>query len=74
MRIGIAGSYVNGTQKKNSDIDIIIDEDSMRVDIMEYIKGLFAISCIIIYNMHKEYNDTKRKERDNYDVSIYDIR
>lgn len=49
VRIGIAGSYVNGTQKKNSDIDIVIDGDSMRVDIMEYIKGLFDITVDVLW-------------------------
>ena len=35
IRLGIAGSFANGTQKPDSDIDIVIDGDSMRVDIME---------------------------------------
>lgn len=48
IRIGIAGSYVNGTQHKGSDIDIVIDGDSMRVDIMEYIKGLFDITVDVL--------------------------
>ena len=41
IRLGIVGSFANGTQKSGSDIDIIIDGDSMRVDIMEYIKSQF---------------------------------
>lgn len=49
IRIGIAGSYVNGTQSKNSDIDIVIDGDSMRVDIMEYIKGLFDVTVDVLW-------------------------
>ena len=41
IRLGIAGSYANGTQQPDSDIDVVIDGDSMRVDVMEYIKSHF---------------------------------
>ena len=36
IRLGVAGSFANGTQNPDSDIDVVIDGDSMRVDIMEY--------------------------------------
>ena len=49
IRIGIAGSFANGTQHKDSDIDIVIDGDSMRVDIMEYIKGLFNATVDVLW-------------------------
>jgi predicted nucleotidyltransferase len=49
IRLGIAGSYANGNQTDYSDIDIVIDGDSMRVDIMEYIKNLFNVSVDILW-------------------------
>ena len=33
IRLGVAGSYANGNEKSSSDIDVVIDGDSMRVDI-----------------------------------------
>lgn len=49
IKLGIAGSYANGTQRKSSDIDIVIDEDSMQVEIMEYIKSLFKLKVDILW-------------------------
>ena len=49
IRLGIAGSYANGTQKSNSDIDVVIDGDSMRVDIMEYIKSQFQNEVDVLW-------------------------
>lgn len=49
IRLGIAGSYANGTQKPSSDIDVVIDGDSMRVDIMQYIKSLFDITVDVLW-------------------------
>lgn len=49
IRLGIAGSYVNGTQNSDSDIDIVVDGDSMRIDIMQYIKSLFDQSVDILW-------------------------
>lgn len=49
IRLGIAGSFANGTQKPNSDIDVVIDGDSMRVDIMEYIKSQFQIEVDVLW-------------------------
>ena len=49
IRLGIAGSYVNGNEKSSSDIDVVIDGDSMRVDIMEYIKSLFDITVDVLW-------------------------
>lgn len=49
IRLGIAGSYANDTQKLSSDIDIVIEGDSMRVDIMEYIKSLFDITVNVLW-------------------------
>ena len=49
IRLGIAGSYANGTQKSSSDIDIVIDGDSMQVDIMEYVKSLFKITVDVLW-------------------------
>ena len=49
IRVGIAGSYVNGTQHVNSDIDVVVDGDSMRVDIMEYIKSQFKTEVDVLW-------------------------
>lgn len=49
IRLGIAGSFANGTQKPDSDIDIVIDGDSMRVDIMEYIKSQFQTEVDVLW-------------------------
>ena len=49
IRVGIAGSYVNGTQHANSDIDVVVDGDSMRVDIMEYIKSQFPTEVDVLW-------------------------
>ncbi len=49
IRLGIAGSFANGTQKPNSDIDVVIDGDSMRVDIMEYIKSQFQYEVDVLW-------------------------
>ena len=61
IRLGIAGSYVNGTQKLSSDIDVVIEGDSMRVDIMEYIKSLFDITVGVLWV------DLMKKEDDELD-------
>lgn len=49
IKVGIAGSYANGTQKNDSDIDIVIDGDSTRQDIAEYIKSLFNESVDVLW-------------------------
>ena len=49
IMLGIAGSYVNGNEKSTSDIDVVIDGDSMRVDIMEYIKSLFDVTVDVLW-------------------------
>lgn len=61
IKLGIAGSYVNGTEKMSSDIDVVIDGDSMRVDIMEYIKSLFDITVDVLWV------DLMKKEDDELD-------
>ena len=43
IKLGIAGSYARGEETKESDLDIVIDGDSMRQDIAEYIKKQFQI-------------------------------
>lgn len=49
IRLGLAGSYANNTAKLNSDIDVVIDGDSMRMDIAQYIKGLFNVKVDILW-------------------------
>ncbi len=61
IRLGIAGSYANGTQEENSDIDVVLDGDSMNVDIMQYIKSLFSISVDVLWV------DLMKKEDDELD-------
>lgn len=61
IKLGIAGSYVNDTQKLSSDIDVVIEGDSMRVDIMEYIKSLFDITVDVLWV------DLMKKEDDELD-------
>lgn len=67
IRLGIAGSYANGTQRDNSDIDVVIDGDSMRVEIMEYIKGLFEVAVDVLWLdlMKKEDDELDRFAIDN---------
>ena len=61
IKLGIAGSYANGTQQLSSDIDVVIEGDSMRVDIMEYIKSLFDITVDVLWL------DLMKKEDAEYD-------
>lgn len=61
IKLGIAGSYINGTENLSSDIDVVIDGDSMRVDIMEYIKSLFDITVDVLWV------DLMKKEDDELD-------
>lgn len=67
IRLGIAGSYVNGHENPSSDIDVVIDGDSMRVDIMEYIKSLFDITVDVLWVelMKKEDDDLDRLAVEN---------
>lgn len=49
IRLGIAGSYATGKNTDTSDLDIVIDGDSTKLEIMEYIKGLFNISVDVLW-------------------------
>ena len=49
IRLGVAGSFANGTQNPDSDIDVVIDGDSMRVDITEYIKSQFQYEVDVLW-------------------------
>lgn len=42
VKIGIAGSYARGEETLESDLDIVLDGDSMRQDISDKIKELFS--------------------------------
>lgn len=61
IKLGIAGSYANDTQRSTSDIDVVVEGDSMRVDIMEYIKSLFDITVDVLWV------DLMKKEDDELD-------
>ena len=67
IKLGVAGSYVNGTQREDSDIDIVIDGDSTRADIMYYIKSLFdmAVDILWVDLMRKEDEELDRFALDN---------
>jgi len=57
-KFGIAGSIARGTQSKNSDIDIIVDTDSMPLVDMEFIKNYFnsnrAVDVLLLGLLQKE--------------------
>lgn len=67
IKLGVAGSFANGTQQESSDIDIVIDGDSTRIDIMQYIKSLFDIAVDILWVdlMRKEDEDLDRFALEN---------
>ncbi len=67
IKLGLAGSYVNNTAKSDSDIDVVIDGDSMRMDIAEYIKGLFSVPVDVLWlDLLKEDDE----ELDKFALSI----
>ena len=49
FRFGLAGSYVDDTQRPGSDIDIVIDGDSMRMDIAELVEQSFSEEVDILW-------------------------
>ena len=63
IKLGIAGSYARGEQHKNSNIDVVIIGDSTRMDIMEYIKGLFKTDVDVLWLDLLEQED---KELDSF--------
>ena len=73
IRLGIAGSYANGTQRSDSDIDVVIDGDSMRMDVAEYIKSQFSneveVDILWIELLKKEDEEMDRFALEN-DLSI----
>ena len=69
IRVGLAGSYANNTNTVDSDIDIVLDGDSMRVEIMEYIKSLFDITVDVLW---VELMRSEDEELDNLALA-YDL-
>lgn len=49
IKLGIAGSYVNGTNDENSDIDVVLEGDSTRIEVAEYIKSLFTVTTDVLW-------------------------
>lgn len=49
LKIGVAGSYINGTQTEDSDIDVVLDGDSTNIEIMEEIKQLFNVTVDVLW-------------------------
>lgn len=62
IKLGIAGSYVNNNANEDSDIDVVIEGDSMQVEIMDYIKSLFHTTVDILWL------DLMKKEDDELDL------
>lgn len=67
VRIGLAGSYANNSATVNSDIDVVIDGDSMRMDIAEYIKNLFNVPVDILWLELLKKDD---EELDRFALSV----
>lgn len=67
VRVGLAGSYANNAATENSDIDVVIDGDSMRMDIAEYIKNLFNVPVDILWLELLKQDD---EEMDRFALSI----
>ena len=49
IRIGVAGSYALDTATEESDIDVVVEGDSTRIDIAEKIKELFSIPVDVLW-------------------------
>lgn len=62
VRVGVAGSYANCTAKDSSDVDVVIDGDSMRMDIEQYIKSLFNIPVDVLWLELLEEDDRRLDE------------
>lgn len=57
-KIGIAGSYATNRATEESDIDIVIEGDSTRVDIMERIKESFNEPVDVLWaNLMKQEDE-----------------
>lgn len=65
-KIGLFGSYLNGEQKRGSDIDIIVSFDNMSYDsyfeILSFLRKLFnqEIDLVIRESLRPELNHIKR--------------
>ena len=65
-KIGLFGSYLNGEQKRGSDIDIIVSFDNMSYDsyfeILSFLRKLFnkEIDLVIGESLRPELNHIKR--------------
>lgn len=55
MRIGLAGSYARNESTQDSDIDLILDGDSTKIDAAIYLEHLFPIQVDVLWiNLLKE--------------------
>lgn len=41
LRLGLAGSYARGTNKKSSDIDIVVDANTLTIEAIEVLNKAF---------------------------------
>lgn len=70
-KIGIAGSYATSKATEASDIDIVIEGDSTRIDIMERIKELFNIPVDVLWvNLMKQEDEELDKFAIEMDLPI----
>ena len=49
IRLGIIGSYANGTATAESDLDILVDGDSIQGEIADYIRELFDVPVDVLW-------------------------
>lgn len=49
IRIGLAGSYAKGEETEKSDIDIVLDGDSQRIEAAVYVKQLFQKEVDVLW-------------------------
>lgn len=59
VRVGVSGSYANDTARDNSDIDVVIDGDSMRMEVEQYIRRLFNMPVDVLWLELLEEEDQK---------------
>jgi len=73
FKIGVAGSFATGRNKRNSDIDIVIDGDSTNIDLEENIRNLFNVETDILWvDLLKKEDKELDEIAVKYDLPIND--
>jgi predicted nucleotidyltransferase len=62
IRVGLAGSYARGEASENSDVDILIDGDSHRINSAEFLRNLFPVKTDILWLELLKEDDEKDDE------------